>query len=151
MGEAVCEVTAEAPRVKHGKAAADLMEASDEAAAMAGRHVEEGTASTGLPRTAKTGIEETSGGKGVLGTDCAYMHDDGTRGRLFVTFLALRIRTEMAMRIQDAGPSSKRSPEDVLMKCASAYVLRSPDADLDCEVGTDVVRLDKGLGLNLYR
>ncbi|MDR3283321.1 MAG: hypothetical protein LBS92_06950 [Candidatus Methanoplasma sp.] len=81
-------------------------------------------------------------GKGVLGMDRAYMHDDGTRGRLFVTFLALRIRTEMAMRIQDAGHSSKRSPEDVL---------RPPDADLDCEVGADVVRLDKGLGLNLYR
>jgi len=91
-------------------------------------------------------------GKGNLSMDRLYMQDDdGIRGHLFITFLALRIRTEMALWIQAAGLSSKYSPEDVLRKYASVYVVRSPDMDLDYEIGADVIRLDKEIGLNLYQ
>jgi len=91
-------------------------------------------------------------GKVNLSMDRVYMQDDdGIRGHLFITFLALRIRTEIALWIQAAGLSSKYSPEDVLRKYASVYVIRSPDLDLDYEVGADVIRLDKEIGLNLYQ
>lgn len=91
-------------------------------------------------------------GKSRLDLDRTYMHDDeGIWGHVLITFLAARVRGEMMGWIAEAGMTAKLSPEDLLRKYASVYSLRSPDSELVYDVGADVKKLDKALGLNLYQ
>jgi hypothetical protein len=90
--------------------------------------------------------------KNVLNMDRTYMSDDdGIRGHMFVTFLAMRIRSNISRRLEENGLLGKFTPEDVLRKYSSAYAVRSPDVDLEYEVGADLRKFDKMLGLNLYQ
>jgi hypothetical protein len=90
-------------------------------------------------------------GKNALSADRTFMRDDdGVRGHLLVTFLAMRIRSEISCWLKDAGLSSKRSPEDVVFAYSSVYSVRSPDMDLEYQVPPDVRKLDSQLGINLF-
>lgn len=91
-------------------------------------------------------------GKNVLNMDRTYMRDDdGIRGHLFVTFLAMRIRSSISKWLEEKKLLGKYTPEDVFRKYSAAYAVRSPDIDLEYEVGADLRKFDSDLGLNIYQ
>ena len=91
-------------------------------------------------------------GKNVLNMDRTYMHDDeGIMGHVFVTFLAMRIRSWIADKIREAGLTPKYSPEDVILMYSSVFRIRSPDIEIRFDTPADVMALDRELKIHLYQ
>jgi len=91
-------------------------------------------------------------GKNILSMDRTCMRDDdGIRGHLFVTFLAMRIRLEIARQLNEKKLLGKITPEDVLRKYSTVYKITSSDADIEYDIGTDLKKFDLLLGLNIYQ
>lgn len=89
--------------------------------------------------------------KNVLDSDRTYMHNDQRiMGHNFVTFLSLYIMMKIYGWLEDADLLEKYSVSDVLDVYGSVKSIRTDMGDLPYDIGADVRRLDKALGLGLY-
>lgn len=90
-------------------------------------------------------------GKNLLLMDSSYMHDTfHIQGFNFVTFLSLRIRTELDMLITSAGLDPKLTVEDVLFIYSNATVSKTSEGTIMEHVPADLRRIDEQLGVKLY-
>lgn len=90
-------------------------------------------------------------GKNLLLMDSSYMHDTfHIQGFNFVTFLSLRIRTELDMLITSAGLDPKLTVEDVLFIYSNATISKTSEGTIMEYVPADLRRIDEQLGVNLY-
>jgi len=89
-------------------------------------------------------------GKNVLSADRTYMHDDNhVMGHLFITFVAMLVRFEIAKLLDDADLSGSMTPEDVLDVYGTMKIMEG-NADMRQVVPKDVRDLDAKLGLFMY-
>lgn len=90
-------------------------------------------------------------GKNLLLMDSSYMHDTfHIQGFNFVTFLSLRIRTELDMLITSAGLDPKLTVEDVLFIYSNATISKTSEGTIMEYVPADLRRIDEQLGVKLY-
>lgn len=89
--------------------------------------------------------------KNTLDADRTYMHSDlRIMGHNLVTFISLYIMMKIYGWLEDTGMLTKYSVNDVLDIYGSVKSVRTDMGDLPYDIGADVRRLDKALGLNLY-
>ena len=90
-------------------------------------------------------------GKTLLSMDSSYMHDSfHIMGFNFVTFLALRIRTEIDNLLTASGLDPKLTVEDVLFMFSAATVSKTTGGTVLEYVPADVRELDRLFGTELY-
>lgn len=90
-------------------------------------------------------------GKTLLTLDSTYMHDSfHIMGFNFVTFLALRIRTEIDNLMTSQGLDPKLTVEDLLFIYSNATVSKTDEGTPLEYIPADLRELDGKLGLNLY-
>lgn len=90
-------------------------------------------------------------GKTLLCMDSSYMHDDyHIQGFNFVTFLTLRIRTEIDNLMTSVELDSKLTVEDVLFIYSNSTISKTFDGEILEYVPADIRALDQKLGLELY-
>ncbi len=90
-------------------------------------------------------------GKTLLGMDSSYMHDSyHIQGFNFVSFLSLRIRTEIDNLMTSVGLDPKLTVEDVLFIFSNSTVSKTSDGEILEYVPADLRNLDRKLGLELY-
>jgi hypothetical protein len=89
--------------------------------------------------------------KNVLDADRTYMHDDlRIMGHNLVTFISLYITMRIYGWLEDAGLLTRHSVSDVLDIYGSVRSIRTDMGDLPYDIGADVRRLDRALGVDLY-
>lgn len=90
-------------------------------------------------------------GKTLLNMDGTYMHDSfHVQGFNFVTFLTLRIRTELHNLLTASDLDPKMTVEDVLFIYSNATVSKTSKGEIIEYIPSDIRTLDQRLGLNLY-
>lgn len=90
-------------------------------------------------------------GKSLLMMDSSYMHDSfHIQGFNFVTFLSLRIRTELDILIAAAGLDPKLTVEDVLFIYSNATISKTSEGTILEYVPADLKKIDHQLGVDLY-
>lgn len=90
-------------------------------------------------------------GKTLLNMDSSYMHDSyHIQGFNFVTFLTLRIRTEVDNLMTSVKLDPKLTVEDVLFIYSNSTITKTSDGEILEYVPADLRGLDQKLGLGLY-
>ncbi len=90
-------------------------------------------------------------GKTLLNMDSSYMHDSyHIQGFNFVTFLTLRIRSEVDNLMTSVKLDPKLTVEDVLFIYSNSTITKTSDGEILEYVPADLRGLDQKLGLGLY-
>lgn len=89
--------------------------------------------------------------KSLLAMEATYMHDSfHVMGFNFVTFLTLRIRTELRNLLASRGFDPKLTVEDVLFIYSNATVSKTSEGTIMEYVPADLRCIDSKLGVDLY-